>query len=198
MTHLPFKQSRVSTETREVILLDRKYEPHWGAVAFIWLTAGALTFIARFQQSGHVVASIWEAFVVLALGTAVSRPIYYLLSSQLWVPTTLLANSDWVRGYLQQPGPWLNFLAETPVQLAWGQVRQARISHRPWVFAEDKVELDLTLRDATDLTFRLPRLVGDEREKLAEVLRAIGTKYGFPVEFMPANQTPRLWRRWGW
>ncbi|MDB5589372.1 MAG: hypothetical protein JWP26_4342 [Devosia sp.] len=195
MTRLPFTENRLSIETCEIILLDRKFPPNMKHLAITVLVVAGFAAIARLQQTGDVVATAWVGVAVLLFGLLVSHPIYYWFSRQLWVPTTLLANIDWLKGYAQTPSPLLNFLTETPLQLNWSQVRQVTICHRPWVYATDTAELDLILRDATHITLRLPRMVGEEKQQLAELFRTIGSRRGFDVVVEPATQEPKIWLR---
>ena len=192
MTRLP-KKNRLSVDPCEIILLDRKFPPNRKHLAVTLLAVAGFAAFARLQQTGDVVAAAWTGVAVLLVGLLASHPIYYWFSRQLWVPTTLLANIDWLKGYAQGLSPLLNVLTETPLQLTWESVRQVTISHRPWTYATDKVELDVLLRDATCVTLRLPRLVGNELERFAEVLQAIGNQRGFHVDVMPFTETPRLW-----
>jgi len=193
MTRLPFKENRLSVETCEIILLDRKFPPNMKHIAIVLLMVAGLTILASLQQTGDAVAAIGVGTTVLLVGLILSHPVYYWFSNQLWVPTTFLANIGWLKGYAQGPTPLLNFLTETPIQLNWSRVRQVTICHRPWVYAPDKAELDLVLHDTTCVTLRLPRLLGSELEQLAEVLELIGKRRGFEVEQMPFTETPRLW-----
>lgn len=193
MRPTPFKENRLSVAECEIILLDRKYPPPTALVAIPALTVGIFATTARLQHTGHLAFSAFEGLVAAALTLVVVPLLYYWRSNQLWVPTTLLANAEWVQGYTQHPSHLWHFVTEAPLQLNWQQVTQAAICHRPWVFAADKAELDLVLKDGTQVTFRLPRLVDQELHQLFEVLQAIGKRQGLSVKLRPFNKRPRLW-----
>jgi hypothetical protein len=192
MIDLPFDKNRLSPEDYEIILLHRRYDPAWRYVIPVMLIVSLICGWGGYETSKSLVYAVATVFTVFVVGLPLFRWLFLLNTGQVATPTDLVANITYVMGHQQWPPIWPNSLTESPVRIAWAEVTQASLRLKPWVFAIDNVQLELTGHNGKTRALRVPRVTDAEYSALVETLAGIAKRQGFTFGEEPAIGPPLI------